>query len=233
MAGCQQTLHLVKSEPRYIIVDTEDNKPNSTTLNNLLSPYQEQYAQTMNDIIGTAGMSMTKGKPESTLGNWMCDLILAKAKETAGVKVDFALQNYGGIRINEVSKGDITRSKIYELMPFDNMLVVVACNGEQTLQMLEKIAGSGGWPASASLRMEIVNRKPTKVTINGKAFDPSQTYHIAMPDYVANGGDGTKFLGDCKKYNTGAFIRDLLIEGVEQAEGPISVKLDGRITVKG
>jgi len=232
LMGCQKTLHLVKSEPRYMIIDTEDNKPNSTTLNNLLLPYQERYNKTMNDVIGTAGMTLIKGKPESTLGNWMCDLILAKARETAGVEVDFALQNYGGIRINELAKGDITRSKIYELMPFDNMLVVVECNGEQTQQMLEKISASGGWPASESLRMQIVDRKPTQVKINGADYDPSKTYRIAMPDYIAHGGDGTDFLGDCKMYNTGAFVRDLLIEGVEQAKEPISVKLDGRITVK-
>jgi len=229
-ASCTKKIHLVKSDPRYYVVNQESNAQSSDALNSLLSPYQEMYAKTMNDVIGEAGVTLKKGKPESTLGNWISDLLLDKANQYAGVPVDIAIQNYGGIRIPELAKGDITRAKVYELMPFDNMLVIVVCPGEKLQLYLNNIAASGGIPASSTLQMKIKDGKPTDVRIGGKPFDPNATYNIALPDYVANGGDRADFLVDLQRFDTGKFIRDMILESVEEHKGPIQVKLDGRIT---
>ena len=232
LGSCTKQLHLVKSDPRYYRVDNEIQQPASTSLDGLLEPYQQQYAKTMNDVIGKAAITMTKDKPESTLGNWMCDVLLEKAQAVSGVITDVAYQNYGGIRIPELAKGDISRGKIYELMPFDNMLVIVEMPGEQMLTFINGIAESGGKPVSHTLRMQIVDGRAERVSIGGEPFDPSRTYHVAMPDYVANGGDRSDYLVGLKRYDTGLFIRDLLLEGVEQSESPIQAKLDGRVAIK-
>lgn len=231
-SSCQKKMHLVKGEPKYYTIDEDVDNATSQNIEQLLTPYKEEYNRTMNDVIGQAAITLSKGKPESTLGNFIADLLYEKANQYAPVKVDFAFQNYGGIRISDLAKGDITRSKVYELMPFDNLLVIVACDAEIIEQMMEKMSASGGWPVSKSINLTIQDRKPKEYTIGGAPLDRSKIYHVAMPDYIAHGGDGSKYLQPLKKYETGKFIRDLIIEYIEEQEAPLNLKLDGRIKVE-
>ena len=41
---------------------------------------------------------------------------------------------------------------------------------------------------------------------------------VALPNYVAEGGDGTTFLIDAPKEDTGIFIRDMLIKYVRMTK---------------
>jgi 2',3'-cyclic-nucleotide 2'-phosphodiesterase (5'-nucleotidase family) len=50
------------------------------------------------------------------------------AEQKFGKKVDAAFINYGGIR-SYIAKGEITVGKIYELMPFDNLIVLQDLKG--------------------------------------------------------------------------------------------------------
>ncbi|NNE28804.1 MAG: hypothetical protein HKN16_04185 [Saprospiraceae bacterium] len=223
-------MHLVKSDPRFYTVDDRANVAAATQLQKLVEPYQNQYNETMNDVIGQAGMTLTKSRPESTLGNWASDVLQKKAEEYGAVKIHGAVQNYGGLRIPEIVKGDIMLGKIYELMPFDNMLVIVACDGPTLMKLFDNMAQGGGWPISYAFKHQIKDQKTVSLLINGEPVDMNKVYNIAMPDYIANGGNDCFFLVDQKRYETGKFIRDLLIEGVEQSKKPIVVKLDGRVS---
>jgi len=140
------------------------------------------------------------------------------------------MQNYGGIRIGEIPEGPITRGKIFELMPFDNMLVVLECPGNITAKLLHSFAASGGAPVSGNISMLIDGNKASHIKINGKSFDPNKTYRIAMPDYIARGGDKSDYLMDLPMLDTGVLIRDAIIESVKNSKEPIMVKLDGRIS---
>ncbi|MEO1714912.1 MAG: 5'-nucleotidase, partial [Bacteroidota bacterium] len=101
-----------------------------SVLNALITDYRGQLEAEMNTVIGTIAQSLTLQKPESSLGNWMADVLLEKATFYSKRPVDFALQNYGGIRISELPAGPLTRGKIYELMPFDNQLVILDLPGD-------------------------------------------------------------------------------------------------------
>jgi 2',3'-cyclic-nucleotide 2'-phosphodiesterase (5'-nucleotidase family) len=64
---------------------------------------------------------------------------------------------------------------------------------------------------------------------------PTQTYKVQMPDYVANGGEGTAFLADAPREKTGMYMRDAVIEQlrIETKKGIIQEGLlDERILIR-
>ena len=122
--------------------------------------------------------------------------------------------------------------KLYELCPFDNQLVVVKLDGSQVIQMMDMIASSGGWPVSKELRLEISKKKPVNITINNVPIDNKKQYLVAMPDYVANGGDNFSFLTNSIQVATGIYLRDAIIDyfkNLEKQNIPVTSTVDGRI----
>lgn len=197
----------------------------------LVSEYRTELDAIMNKVIGETGIMLTKGKPESTLGNFMADLLLEKANEVTQGGVDLAYQNNGGIRVTEIPKGDITVGKIFELMPFDNLLFVVDCPGDILAQWVDSLSLSSGGPLGGDFSWRIENHQTKEFVINGKPIDKNATYKIAMPDYSARAGRLSNLFEGLPMMDTGILIRDAILEYVEKSKGPISPKLDGRITV--
>jgi len=210
-----------------------DNIENSERgIDDLISPYKRALAAEMDQVIGYAEMDLTKGKPESLLGNWTADAILKQGQKAFGKPIDFAVVNYGGLRIPLLQKGDVTNADIFELMPFDNMLVVIPISGEPLLKLFETINANGGWPVSSGVKMELVDDN-MKVTINGKPIESDYLFHLVISDYVANGGDNCSFLKPLPRKELGLLFRDALLQYVnnETAQGnKLTSKLENRIT---
>lgn len=51
-------------------------------------------------------------------------------------------------------KGDVTRGRIFEIMPFDNLLILQKLKGTVLQEFLDIIATDGGWPV-AGITMQI------------------------------------------------------------------------------
>lgn len=180
----------------------------------MISPYKTQVEEEMNVVIGRAVEKMEKS--EGTLGNWMADVVLRQGQIYDGGHIDCALLNTGGIRIPALQKGPITKGLVFELMPFDNQLVVVEMNASVFQQLADKMAERGGWPLSEGLRYTIQDGKAVGVLIRGAAPDPAKTYRILLPDYIANGGDDCFFLVDQPQKELGVLVRDAIIECVSR-----------------
>ena len=198
----------------------------------LITPYKTKLDAEMNEVIGSVAKTMEKAKPESALGNWMADLFYEQIREYTKGDVDFASMNYGGIRIPSLQYGEVTRGKVFELMPFDNMLVVVHADAATVQQFADNAAKNGGIPVSKQLRFEIKDGKAHHVTINERPLQEGRIYKIGVSDYVANGGDDCTFLVDKKRDETGVLMRDAIIDYVKKqtAQGKqLNAQLDGRI----
>lgn len=180
----------------------------------IIEPYKLQLDVTMNEIIGYNEEELIKGKPSSTLTNWFADVLLDETQKLVTDKIDFAIQNYGGIRVPFLAKGNVTTGNVYELMPFDNLMFILEVKGEIVQQLFDKMAESGGWPVSKGVYFEIAYGKTKNVKVNNVALDPEKVYRIAIPDYIANGGDNMDMLKGAKTYNTTALIRDLIISNL-------------------
>ncbi len=230
LGSCTPYSEIVKSG--YYKMDSLDVADKEVTA--LIAPFKEELDVEMNKVIGEAAIDMPKEQPESLLGNWVADAILTTVKREYEKPIDFAVPNYGGLRIPNLAKGAITRGNIFELMPFDNMLVVLHLDGETTLQFLNHIAQLGGWPISSQMRMMIDKEgKATDIKIGGEPFDKNKTYHVLLSDYIANGGDKCAFFKEKPRDDLGVLFRDAIMQYVEQqgAENKaLTTKIEGRIT---
>lgn len=202
----------------------------------IIAPYKMALDEQMNEVIGESADRLYKQKPESSLGNWMADAIQRQASLLSRRNVHASVQNYGGIRIPELPAGAITLGKMYELMPFDNKLVIIDMPGKVAQRFFDLIAANGGWPVSSEVQFVLRDDKAKRLTINRGALLVNEVYRIALPDYIANGGDSCDFLGDLPREDTGVLIRDLLIEEVRVATAAgklLDAKVTGRIAWSG
>lgn len=229
LLGCKPQQQITTVNFKGYKVDQQKNKDSAVL--KMLAPYSDSINKTMNTVIGFSTRGLTKKQPESELGNFMADCMLQMATQRFGKKVDAAFINYGGIR-SYIPKGEITVGKIYELMPFDNIIVIQDVTGTVFKQFLLKVADRGGWPLSG-LSMKIKDKKPEQILIEGKPIDDNAIYTIANSDYIANGGDDCFMLKALPQQNNGYLLRDALIEFIQQItkQGkPIDWKVEGRVT---
>jgi 2',3'-cyclic-nucleotide 2'-phosphodiesterase (5'-nucleotidase family) len=202
-----------------------------SSLVKMLSPYADSVNHSMNKVIGFSLQALYKKQPESLLGNFMTDAVRTMASKRMNRNIDAAFLNYGGVRGN-IPKGDITIGHIYELMPFDNLVILLELTGEQLTQFINLMADRGGWPSSG-VSFKIDNKKATNILVNGKPLAAKNKYIVAVPDYVANGGDDAALLKTLPQINQGYLIRDALIEYVQQLnkEGKaVTANIENRIT---
>ncbi|MBP6432738.1 MAG: 5'-nucleotidase C-terminal domain-containing protein [Ferruginibacter sp.] len=204
-----------------------------------LKPYSDSVNKSMNDIIVVSEIELEKKQPEGNLGNLMADAMLSMAKEKYKQSVDAAFINFGGIRQNAIPAGNITRGKLFELAPFDNIIVLQKVSGKILQEFLDHISGRGGWP-TAGMQWQIKNlptgqagKKAINVKVGGNAISESSTYTIALVDYVANGGDDCAMLKTVPQTNNGMLFRDAIIEYLNRmnaAGKKINIEEENRVS---
>lgn len=177
----------------------------------MIAPYRSIMESEMNQVIGYLENTMIKERPECTLGNWLADMIHEEAEVITGLNIDFAVQNYGGIRVTSVADGPITVGEIYEIMPFDNLMTIIKASGEELMVFINHMAKSGGWPISAGLNYDIRDDSAVNITISGVPLNNQDRYVFVVPDYIANGGSGSFFLREYEQIPTASLIRDAFI----------------------
>lgn len=181
----------------------------------MLKPYADSVNFKMNKVIGNLSTALIKSWPSCSLGQFMTDAYLEQAAKTYGRKVDMAFMNTGGIRLNSMEPGPITIGKIYELMPFDNLMVLMELKGSQLAQFLDHLCARGGWPVSGGT-YRVGDKKALDITIGGQPLQAEKMYTIAISDYVANGGDDSNVLKNIAQINNGTLQRDAILAYVEQ-----------------
>lgn len=208
-----------------------EQKPDSALLD-FLHPYSENVNKTMNDVIGVADVSMDKKQPECALGNFMVDAFITMAAEKYNTKVDAAVINFGGIRLTQLPAGNVTTGKIFELMPFDNLLILQKVKGDALQKFLDLSAEKGGWPW-AGITMQLKDKKAINVKVGGVPLDPNALYTVANSDFLANGGDNADMLRNIPQVSSGYLMRDAIIDYIKKLKGQgknISAKIENRVT---
>ncbi len=196
-------------------------------------PYKRQLEAEMNRVVGYTDVNLTKpsNASETLLGNFFADALLAEGRKFHP-DAEFSFGTKGGLRI-ELQEGEITVGHLFELMPFENELVLLELSGKSVQQLAQFIASTGGQPV-AGVQLEIQNGQPIDIQIAGKPLDTSGTYKLLTYDYLANGGDNSRGLDNpISRVNLGKKVREALIDYVSQQtqEGKhINTQLDGRIT---
>jgi len=235
LASCHPQLVVRQINTGNIQIDEISGGIDSAVLA-LVKPYGDSIAADMSKLVTISATPLIKNKPESKLTNLVADVMLeAGAKYCAGAKLkinpDASYVNYGGLRAS-LPQGEITVGRIFELMPFENEIVLIKISGEALIQMGQRIAARGG-EGVAGMKMGIRNEKPETFLIHGKVADPAGAYWLVTNDYIANGGDQmSMFANPLERINTCLKIRDVLIQTLSnryKKNGILDVKEDGRI----
>lgn len=203
----------------------------------MVSTYRRQLEAEMNQIIGFLEHEMPKGRPGQTLmGNFICDLLLDAVNRSVDTQADLAILNFGGLRLNSLPYGNITVGHIYELLPFENYVVVLDIEGKVMEEWIHNIASSGGWPVSKNIELKLKkegdNTVVENVTIHNQPLNHDKIYKVVTVDYVANGGDKAKLLVDLPRYNTEVLMRDMILHEIEakvKKGEKLKSELDNRI----
>jgi 2',3'-cyclic-nucleotide 2'-phosphodiesterase (5'-nucleotidase family) len=197
-----------------------------------LWPYKQQIDRVMKDTLGKIEVPMPKerGKPETLLGNFVADLLLTYGKNFIP-ELDFSLLNIGGLR-NSLPSGYVTTGDIFQLMPFDNKVVVLELSPEQMADFISYMATEFSMPV-AGIALVISGDRVSQVSINHLPWDLSRSYRVITSDYLAEGGDKMHFLTGAKRVlEPNTLLREIIIEHIKmqtQNGKPIQSFLDGRI----
>lgn len=214
-----KTNYIVKSSNNHVL---SINSSVDTSILNIVYPYKNKIEKEMNRILCYTSTNLKKKKPQSRLGNFVVDLCLDYAD------VDFCIMNNGGLR-TEIDKGPITVGKIYELMPFENELVVIEVDKEVFKKIIEYIVSKNGEPFFGA---EIILDKYGKLIDYKTNFDLNKKNKIKIltTDYLANGGDDMFFLKNIKQKKIGTKLRDAILDYCSRKD-TLNIELDNRIIV--
>jgi 2',3'-cyclic-nucleotide 2'-phosphodiesterase (5'-nucleotidase family) len=232
--SCSSSRWVVTSvQGSRIPLDISAEKTADEKMTAMIQPYKELLDAEMNEVIGYAPQAMRAHGPESLLSNFSADIYRLAATNKLNQPVDIAIVNRGGLR-TQITAGNVTVGKVFELMPFENELVVLWLRGSELEALLHFFASVNGEGVSG-LRMGISNGKAVNITIGGEELKPDKLYSIATNDYLAEGNDGMKQLKLAeKKESTGIKVRDMLmshIRSLTAAGENVTSVLDGRVSV--
>ncbi|MCC5921931.1 MAG: bifunctional metallophosphatase/5'-nucleotidase [Cyclobacteriaceae bacterium] len=109
----------------------------------------------------------------------------------AGLDLDIAFQNGGGIRLQELPAGDIKVKDILTLDPFGNSVVVMNLTPAEIKNFLESRAGRIDLYVSGMSYDIITNKKgdyiDTEIKLDGGiAWDENKRYKVGVNSYVAS-----------------------------------------------
>ena len=199
----------------------------------MIDPYEREIFTKINEVLcyNTRVLNKNEGELESGLGNITADICLEMAdsifRDAGGETIDFALFNHGGLRAS-LPMGDITVENLFQLMPFENELVVTELRPAQVKELIQYLqAGKTAHPISG-IRITLKGDQAPEVEVQGKKLDPKANYFVLTHDYLQNGGNNMNFFKDpVSLFKTELKVRDAFIAYMRKAD-TLKVEMDGR-----
>jgi len=234
--SCKNEPHqVVKIEGKQLPVNQDIKSVKE--IEDFIEPYKQKVAAEMNATISYTPIDLvrTDGKLESTLGNLMADLCYQRSNPVFNSRttknIDFAMFNYGGIRAG-ITKGAVTMENAFNLMPFENGLVVVELTADKVKELVTYLIKSNrAHPLSKHINLTI-NKDGYSLKINNKPLENNKTYFVLTSDYLQNGGDSMNFFKDpVSIINLDYKFRNAIIDYFKETD-TLKTKLDGRFKLE-
>ena len=186
-----------KIKGENILVENEIH--NNPEIDKFIEPYKTSIEDEMNKVLSYSPQSMFKNHtPYNTaIGNMMADAIFELANPVFQKRykesLDGVLINHGGIRAG-INEGEITTRTAYNIMPFENMVVIAKLKGEYILEMFDYLSRSKKAHPISNMTIEVdEDWNLVSYTINGEKVNKEKTYYISTSDFLVNGGDNMNF----------------------------------------
>lgn len=231
-AGCRPAqLQQGVYDSNTLAINEEIEEDSATAA--VIAPYKENLEALMSEKIGEAAHTLTDGKTESTLGNFVADLTQVMAQKYWEDSVDMGAVTTGGLRV-PIAEGDIAIGDIFELMPFENMVVVLKLNNKEMLALAAYLAERQNL-ALSNTTILVKNNQVEDFLIGGKPLEENRHYYLAISDYLAGGGDDMLFLKTAERAVVlDLKVRDAIIEHIKSLEKngqQVTAEIEGRVKI--
>lgn len=201
----------------------------------IIAPYRDALNKQLAGEVVFSPIPMEKGLPESELTNVIADAVFSSAKSWSDAQQkatpEMCLLNNGGIR-TALPAGMLNIGHMYEVMPFENEIVLLKITPTNFRALVNYVAEKGGSPV-AGIKMRINGDVADQVEINGKPFLFDKDVWVATSDFLAFGGDGMNFFDNPVEYiETKIKVRDaitLYFKSFHATGKPLVAIKDGRI----
>jgi 2',3'-cyclic-nucleotide 2'-phosphodiesterase (5'-nucleotidase family) len=196
-----------------------DALPDSDSLTAFIEPYRKRVDEILDSTLSYAPYAITKtdGQYNTTAGNLMADIVMQEAspifKSREGKDVDFVLLNHGGIR-SVISPGPVSARTAYQVMPFDNSIVIAELKGKAVRELVSFLIQTGRPHPISGIQIVVgKNNSLQQVNIQGIPFDENRRYYVATSSYLTQGGDDMVFFRDAESFTeTDYYIRNAMID---------------------
>jgi len=189
----------------------------------IIAPLSAELKASFGEVIAEApqGLFRGRGGEENFLGYWVADLMRSRAAQVTGRRIHFAITNSGGLRAN-LRPGPVKVGDLYEVMPFENELVVADYTGAEILDIVRNgVQRRLGEPCSGikAVLSGTVEALVLAITwSDGSPIDPEALYAVATTDYLLASGDSISSLRKGRNaFTTGLPLRQLLLDAAAQA----------------
>lgn len=206
--GCGSTEPLsIQTHPTEAVsfVVVSDSLEGDPAILAMVAPYSEEMAAQISEVVGRADEEIREGRPEGPLGTFAANAMLHVVQRMTNRPVELALTNNGGLRV-PLGPGDITVGKMFELMPFDNMMIVLDLTADQVRALAADLARGGGDPIAGFSFTITANDEVADLRIRGKPVDNARTYRLVTSDYLANGGGPYEVLWEVTEREEVAYL---------------------------
>lgn len=185
-----------------------------------VAPYREHINKDLDNVLAYSPETLDKSKGEwqTSIGNLMADMTLEMGNPVflsrENKNIDICILNHGGIR-SILPKGNVTTRTAFEIMPFENSLIVVELKGTEIREMANYILKEKKPHPLNGLQIIIDKNTMTvkSLTVNGKPVEDSKNYYVATSDYLSNGGDNMLFFKKAiASYDMNYKLRNLMID---------------------
>src|SRR5690606_31463398 len=119
--------------------------PQVDSITDFVAPFRTRINQVLDSPLSHAPrpILLDEGQRNTSMGNLMADIVMEETapllRSRTGRELDFVALNHGGIR-SIISAGTVTARNAYEVMPFENYIVVVELDGTATRKLIDFLA---------------------------------------------------------------------------------------------
>mgnify|MGYP001158713509 FL=1 len=232
-SSCTETKQNITFQSENIMIEQEIISDSTIVLKYL--PYKDSIENSkMNKPLAFSPKNYDKndGVLNSSLGNLFADATYLMSKEYFSEKIDVVLLNHGGIR-SIISAGEISEKTAFELMPFENSIIIVKLKGKSIKKMIEYLISAKLPHPLKGLNIILNNDYSlSRATINEKFIEDDKIYNIATTDYLLKGGDKMYFFKDSiSTIDINYKMRDVLIDYFKSID-TLKINTDNRFIIR-
>ncbi len=205
------------------------------SIEQFIAPYKKNLSKQMDSVLSYNPRLMNKSEFElnNPLTNFMAEVVRVQAdpvfKSRTGKSFDMVLLNNGGIRA-ALPKGDLTMRNAYEIMPFENQIVVAELNADQMNDLVSYLVRGQRAHPFDGLKIELdKNGNLKKASINGEPIQENRTYQVATIDYLYNIGDNMRFFQNTTMIDLDYKLRNAIIDYLRKTD-TLKFERDDRFT---